>query len=407
MTLDVHALRSQVPGLGRTIRGQPLVYLDYAATAQRPQSVIDAVVRANTTLNASVYRGVHTVSAEVTRAFEAARARVARFLSAEPGEIVFTRGATEALNLAAHGIAATRLRPRSRILLSAQEHHANLVPWQLAADPRGARVESLTLDVHGHIDHDDALRRIGQGQLAVLGLPLVSNVLGTRTAVAPLAAAARAVGAVVVVDAAQAVAHGPIDVHALGADVVAFSGHKVYGPTGIGVLWARRSLLESWPPWQGGGAMVERVSFDATSFRAPPARFEAGTPPIAAALGLHAALDWLDGVGWEAIAAREVRVREQLLATLDAIDPVVRLPGTPEVPLASFNVGAIHPHDVGTLLDEQGIAVRTGRHCADPLHSGLGLAASVRVSASFLTTDTELAHLGRALRKAVEVFGVC
>ncbi|HCH61541.1 MAG: cysteine desulfurase CsdA [Deltaproteobacteria bacterium] len=406
MSLDIAALRSAVPGLHRSIRGESLIYLDYAATAQRPQAVLDAVYRANTELNANVHRGVHTVSAEVSAAFEAARARVATFLGAEPSEIVFTRGTTEALNLAAQGIAATRLRPRSRILLTQQEHHANLVPWQLVAHPRGARVECMRLDDAGSIDVEAAHRQIRAGGLAVLGLPLVSNVLGSRAPVETLSAAARDVGAVVVVDAAQAVAHGPLDVHAIGADVVAFSGHKVYGPTGIGVLWARSDLLHAWPPWQGGGDMIERVSFDSTTYRPPPARFEAGTPPIAAALGLHAALDWLDAVGWSTIRARETQLRARLLAILDGLDFIERLPGRPDVPLACFNVRGVHAHDVGTILDQHGIAVRTGRHCADPLHTLLGLDASVRASASFLNTEAELDHLEAALGEVAEVFGV-
>lgn len=406
MTLDVSTLRREFPGLQRSIRGAPLAYLDYAATAQRPRAVLDAMHRAHTELNANVHRGVHTVSAEVSAAFEAARARVAAFLGADPSEVVFTRGTTEALNLAAHGIAATRLRPRSRILLSQQEHHANLVPWQLVAHPRGARVECIPLTEGGHLDLDAAHRQIRAGELAVLGVPLVSNVLGTRTPVEELARAAHDVGGLVVVDAAQAVAHGPIDVHALGADVVAFSGHKVYGPTGIGVLWARASLLHAWPPWQGGGDMMERVSFESTTYRPPPARFEAGTPPIAGAIGLHAALDWLEGVGWSAIQEREALIRDHLLTVVDGLGFVDRLPGRPDVPLTSFNVRGVHAHDVGTILDQSGIAVRTGRHCADPLHTTLGLEASVRASASFLTTGAEVDLLGHALREVAEVFGV-
>jgi cysteine desulfurase/selenocysteine lyase len=406
MNLDVAALRAQVPGLHRSIRGQPLVYLDHAATAHRPQPVLDALHHANTHLNANVHRGVHTVSAEATAAFEATRTRVAAFLGADREEIVFTRGTTEALNLAAHGIAATRLRPRSRILLTPFEHHANLVPWQLVADPRGARVEALPVTPTLDLDLDRTHTALRAGHVAVLGLPLVSNVLGTRTPVAELAAMAHDVGALVVVDAAQAAAHGPLNVHALGADILAFSGHKLGGPGGIGVLWAKRSLLATWPPWQGGGDMIERVSFDSTTFRAPPARFEAGTPPIAAAIGLHAALDWLENIGWEAISEHEHLLRDHLLAVLDALPFVERLPGTPAIPLAAFNVRGVHPHDVGTLLDDHGIAVRTGRHCTDPLHTHLGLDASVRASASFLTTTDELDHLGRALHAVAEVFGV-
>lgn len=405
MAIDVASLRAQVPGLSRCIRGTPLAYLDYAATAQRPQPVLDAVRRAQTELNANVHRGVHTVSGEVSRAFEAARERVAAFLGARPDEVVFTRGTTEALNLAAHGLSATRIRPRDRVLLSTAEHHANLVPWQLFAAPRGARIEALPLDATGRIDLDAAHATIRRGHLAVVGVPLVSNVLGTRAPIRALAEAAHAVGAVVVADAAQAAAHGPIDVNDLGVDVLAFSGHKVFGPTGIGVLWAKRSLLESWPPWQGGGDMIERVAFSGTSFRPPPARFEAGTPPIAAALGLHAALDWLDGIGWPAIEARESTLLTHGTAVLDALPFIERLPGPPAVPVFSFNVRGVHPHDVGTLLDEDGIAVRTGRHCTDPLHTSLGLDASVRASASFLTTESELDRLGASLSRVAEMFG--
>jgi len=404
--LDLAALRAELPGLTRRVRGKPLAYLDFAATAQRPRVVLDALRRAHTELNANVHRGVHTVGAEATVAFEAARTRVAEFLGADRSEVVFTRGATESLNLAAQGIAATRLRPRSRILLTQQEHHANLVPWQLVAHPRGAHVEHIPLLPSGALDLETAHRQVRAGHLSVLGLPLISNVLGTRAPVEELAAAARKVGALVVVDAAQAVAHGPLDVHALGADVVAFSGHKLFGPTGIGVLWARSELLHAWPPWQGGGAMIERVSFDTTTYRSPPARFEAGTPPIAAAVGLHAALDWLEDVGWPAIQQREALVRERLLSLLGDIPSVVRLPGSPVVPLASFNLRGVHPHDVGTLLDEDGVAVRTGRHCTDPLHTHLGLDASVRASASFLTTELELERLAAGLRRVAEVFGV-
>ena len=407
MSAPIDELRSQFPGLHRSIRGQPLVYLDYAATAQKPKLVLDAVERAHTSLCANIDRGVHTVGAEVSAAYAAARRRVAAFLGAAPSEVVFTRGTTEALNLAARGIAATRLRPRSRILLSRVEHHANLVPWQLVADPVGARVECLELGPDGRVELEAARAQIRAGNLAVLGLPLVSNVLGTRQPVAALAAEAHEVGALVVVDAAQAVAHGPIDVQALGADVVAYSAHKLLGPTGIGVLWARRELLAAWPPWQGGGAMMERVSFASTTYRPPPGRFEAGTPPIAGALGLHAAIDWLEGVGWEVLRAREEAVRVRLGALLSGIPGVVCLPGPPDIPLVSFHMPGVHAHDVGTLLDQRGIAVRTGRHCADPLHSMLGLEATVRVSASFLTTDAELERLDAALRDVGELFGVC
>ena len=404
-TVGVETARADVPGLQGEVHGKPLAYLDYAATAQCPQVVLDALQRAHAHLGANVHRGVHTRSAEATAAFEAARVRVARFLSTAPEQVIWTSGATDALNLAAAGLGATRVREGDRLLVSVGAHHANLVPWQLLAGRTGARVEPLPLTSRGEPDLEALDAALARGRVAVVAVSLVSNVLGTRAPVPAIAQRAHAHGAVVVVDAAQAVPHGPLDPDALGADVLAFSGHKLYGPTGVGVLWARPELLAAWPPWKGGGDMVQRVSFAGTSFRAPPARFEAGTPPIAQAIGLHAALDWLEDLGWGAIQAREAALTRALVRSLDSVQGLRRVPGTPTVPLCSFTVEGIHPHDVGTLLDEQGVAVRTGRHCADPLHTALGLQATVRASLSFLSTQDEIARLVEGVVHAKAVLG--
>lgn len=403
--LDVARLRAEVPALSREVHGHRVTYLDHAATAPTPQVVLQAVAQAYGPLNANVQRGVHTMSAEASAAYAAARSKVARFLHTDPVQIVFTRGTTEALNLAAHGIAATRLRPRSRVLVSRQTHHAGLVPWQLMGAPRGAHVEALPCTPTGQLDLDATERALRAGHVAAVCVPVASNVLGTYTPVRELAELAHDVGAVMVADAAQAAPHSPLDVGALGVDVLAFSGHKVFGPTGIGVLWARRSLLEKWPPWQGGGDMVQRVRFEGSTFREPPHRFEAGTPPIAQALGLHAALDWLENIGWKAIQARERVVRDGLWQRLRQVPGLTLLPGPADLPMASFTLGRHHPHDVGSLLDQLGVAVRTGRHCADPLHTLLGLDSTVRASASFLTTDAELDRLIAGLSHVREVLG--
>jgi len=397
---DIDAIRAQFPGLHRTVHGRPLIYMDSAATAHKPRAVLDALHTANTRLCANVHRGVHTVSAEATAAHEAARAAAGRFLGAPASEIVLTSGTTEALNLAAASIA---LRPGDRILLTAAEHHANLVPWQLAAQRTGARVEPIPLTPDNTVDLDAYRALLAGGRVAVVGFSLASNVLGSWVPAAQLSAGARAAGALVVIDAAQAAAHGPIDVTALDADVLAFSGHKVFGPTGIGVLWARRALLDAWPPWQGGGDMITRVSFEETTFRPPPARFEAGTPNITGAIGLHAALDWLEGIGWARIQRREAALRDHLRPRLAAVPGLTLLQSAPDLPLFSFTLDGAHPHDVGTLLDMEGIAVRTGRHCADPLHKALGLAASTRASLSFLNTVQECDALVAALHRIREV----
>ena len=401
--LDVSALRQQLPGLSREVHGRPLIYLDSAATTHRPRAVLDAVRRASTTLNANVHRGVHTVSAEATAAYEAARAAAARFLGAQAGEVVFTSGTTEALNLAAASLAATRLREGDRILLTTMEHHANLVPWQLAAERTGARVEAIPLTPDRRLDLGAYARLLAGGRVAVVGFPLVSNVLGTALPAEALVRGARAHGALTVVDAAQAAAHGPLDVGALGCDVLAFSGHKVFGPTGTGVLWARSALLAGWPPWKGGGDMIARVSFSGTTYREPPARFEAGTPNISGAIGLHAALDWLEGIGWPAIRAREAMLRDHARDALRAVEGLALLVETPDVPLFALDLPPLHPHDIGTLLDEDGIAVRSGRHCADPLHAALGLTATTRASLCFLNTPAECDALAASLRRAREV----
>ena len=401
---SISALRGTFPGLSRVVHGKPLVYMDHAATTHKPQAVLAAMAHANTHLCANVHRGVHTVSAEVTAAYEAARAAAGRFIGAPSAEIVFTSGTTASLNLAAHGIAASHLQPGDRILLTTAEHHANLVPWQLIAQRTGSRVEAIPLTSDGDMDLGAYHALLAAGRVAVVGFPLASNVLGTHLPAADLVAGARSAGALVVADAAQAVAHGPVDVSGLGVDVLAFSGHKAFGPSGIGILWARRALLAAWPPWQGGGDMIDRVSFSNTTFRPPPARFEAGTPNIPGAIGLHAALDWLAGLGWPWIRAREDALRQALHSRLTALPGVRLLHPRPELPLFSFVVDGVHPHDIGSLLDMDGIAVRTGRHCADPLHQALGVEASTRASLSFLNTLEECDALIASLRRAIGIF---
>lgn len=401
---SIDVLRGMLPGLSRVVRGKPLVYMDHAATTHKPQAVLSAVAHASTHLCANVHRGVHTVSAEATAAYESARLAVGGFIGAPPSEVVFTSGTTASLNLAANSIAASRLQPGDRILLTMAEHHASLVPWQLAAERSGATVEAIPLTRDRNLDLDAYWTMLSAGRVAVVGFPLVSNVLGTHLPAAELVAGARAAGALSVVDAAQAVAHVPVNVSAIGADVLAFSGHKAFGPTGIGVLWARRALLEDWPPWQGGGDMIARAAFTGTTFRPPPARFEAGTPNIAGAIGLHAALDWLSGLGWPWLRAREDALRDALRSRLVALPGVQLLHPCPDLPLFSFSVDGIHPHDIGSLLDMDGIAVRTGRHCADPLHQALGVDASTRVSLSFLNTPEECDALIASLQRAIEIF---
>jgi cysteine desulfurase/selenocysteine lyase len=400
------ALRSDFPILSTTIRGKPLVYLDSAATSQKPRQVIDAVSAFYASTNANIHRGAHFLGERATLAYEGAREKVARFLGASGAdEIVFTRGTTESLNLVANAWGRSVLGRTDEVLVTGMEHHSNLVPWQLLCQATGATLRWVPVTDAGELDLDVLNRHLGRHP-RIFAFTHVSNVLGTVNPVAELVARARAAGAITVVDGAQSVPHLPVDVRTLGCDFFAFSGHKVFGPTGIGVLYGRRELLERMPPWQGGGSMIASVTLERSTFAPPPARFEAGTPPIAEAVGLGAAVDYLEGAGVEDIGAWEA---ELLAYAVDAVAVVsgVRIVGRPKerAGALSFVMEGVHPHDVSAVLDDDGIAVRAGHHCAQPLMERYGVPATVRASFAFYNTMEEVDHLVRGLRRVRTVFG--
>lgn len=404
-TLDVSAIRAQFPILRQTPHGQPLVYLDSAATSHKPQAVVDAIARHYFNDNANIHRAVYQLGERATAAYEHARAIVARALNAASvSEVIFTRGATEAINLVAYSFARPRLQPGDEIVVSAIEHHANIVPWQLVAKAAGARVIPAPVDANGDLDFPAFEALLGP-RTRLVAMVQVSNALGTVMPVAEVCAAARARGIPVLIDGAQAMPHGGTDVQALGADFYVFSGHKVYGPTGSGALWAKAEHLEAMPPWQGGGDMIETVSFTETTFAPPPARFEAGTPAIAEAVGLGAALEWLGALDRQAVAAHEAALTEATVAALSAI-PAVRLIGTPKHrgAVVSFTVDGLHPQDVGTLLDRYGICVRVGHHCAQPALQCFGVDATVRASFGVYNTLDEVAFFADRLAHLVSRF---
>ncbi len=401
---EVAAIRGEFPAFERRINGAPLAYLDSASTSQKPAAVIAALLRTYEA-SANIHRGVHTLSVEATAAFEAVRGKAAALLGAsDPREIVFVRGTTEAINLVAQTYGRRHVGAGDEIVVTELEHHSNLVPWQMLCEEKGARLRVLPIDDHGAVmlDRLDAL--LGP-RTRIVAVSHVSNSLGTVLPVAAIAARARAVGAISVIDGAQAVPHRPVDVHALGCDFYAFSGHKLYGPTGSGVLWGRRALLEELPPWQGGGDMILSVSFaEPNLFNEVPHRFEAGTPDIAAVIGLGAAIDWIRAVGLERIGAREAELLAYTTRVIAAI-PEVRIVGTaPEKSgIVSFVVGDLHPHDLGTALDLEGVAVRTGHHCTQPVMDRFGIDATVRASLGVYSTEDEVDRLGAALVKAREL----
>jgi len=405
--LDVARIRTDFPILSQTTRsGHPLAYLDNAATTQKPRQVIEAVTRFYTSGNANIHRGVYELSERATAAFEGARERVARFIgAASPAEIVFTRSATEAINLVAQSWGRSTLRPGDEVLVTAMEHHSNLVPWQLVCEQTGARLRAVPITARGELDLEAAERLLGD-RTKLLAIGHVSNALGTVNPVRALAARAHGRGALVLVDGAQSAAHLRIDVADLGCDFFAFSGHKVYGPTGVGVLYGRADVLAAMPPWQGGGDMIEQVALEGSTWAAPPARFEAGTPPIAAVLGLATALDYFEAVGLDRIAAWE---EELLRLATERVGEIrgVRLVGTAseKVAVLSFILDGVHPHDVGTILDDEGVAVRAGHHCAQPVMTSLGIPATVRASFAFYNTVREIEALARGVARAAEVFG--
>jgi cysteine desulfurase/selenocysteine lyase len=402
----VDDVRRDFPILQTLVRGRPLVYLDNAATSQKPRSVIDTVSQFYGSANANIHRGVYALSEQATVAYDEARSRVARFLGAQsPSEIVFTRGTTESINLVAQSWGRDTLRPGDEILVTAMEHHSNLIPWQLVAEQTGAALRAAPITERGELDLD-AWHRLLSDRTRLVALAHVSNALGTLNPVRELAEAAHARGALVLVDGAQSAPHLRVDVAELRCDFFACSGHKLYGPTGVGVLYGRAELLERMPPWQGGGGMIASVTLERSTWAEPPARFEAGTPPIAEALGLAAALDYVDAIGFEAISAWEDALLRRAVERVGAL-PGVRLVGTAphRVAVLSFVVEGVHPHDAGAVLDDEGIAVRAGHHCAQPVMRHFGIPATIRASFAFYNTLNEVEALARGLTRVREVFG--
>ena len=403
---DVERVRRDFPILSTTVNGHPLVYLDSAASAQRPLQVLRAVEDYETHSHANVHRGVHALSQAATAAYEGARERVRRFINAgSTREIIFTRGTTEAINLVAQAWARNRLKPGDEILITALEHHANIVPWQMVCEQTGCTLKVAPINRRGELEFDAFLKLLGP-RTRLVAVAQVSNALGTILPIERIVAAAHAAGALVLIDGAQAVPHARVDVRALGADFYTFSGHKLYGPTGIGVLYGREELLTAMPPWQGGGDMILTVSFEKTTYNDLPWKFEAGTPNMSGAVGLAAAMDYVESLGMEAIAAHEAHLLELATAALTKI-PGVELIGTAahKAAVLSFTMKGVHAHDLGTILDSQGVAVRTGHHCAMPVMTFFGVPATARASFGCYNTEGEVDSLVRALGKVREVFG--
>jgi cysteine desulfurase/selenocysteine lyase len=399
--------RQDFPLLQRTVYGKPIVYLDNAATTQKPTAVVAALQHYYTECTSNVHRGVYYLSEQATQLYEEARRTVQRFLgAAEAAEIVFVRGTTEAINLVAHCLGRTRIRPGSEILLTHMEHHSNIVPWQLVAEQTGARLRVLPITPDGELVLE-AYPELLTERTAVVAVVHVSNSLGTINPVAELIQTAHERGIPVLVDGAQAVAHMPVDVQQLDCDFYAFSGHKIYGPTGIGVLYAKRRWLEEFPPYQGGGDMIRHVTFERTLYNDVPYKFEAGTPNIAGAIGLKAALEYVQQCGLERIAAHEHELLRYATERLQEL-PGVRLIGTAQrkAAIISFVIEGVHPHDVGTVLDREGIAIRVGHHCTQPVMEFFGVPATSRVSFGLYNTLEEVDRLVEALWKVIRLFGV-
>jgi cysteine desulfurase/selenocysteine lyase len=403
--MQVERWRADFPILESRIHGKPLIYLDNAATTQKPQVVIDAEARYYREENANVHRGVHVLSQRATDAFEGARIKVQRFINADRSdEIVFVRGTTEAINLVAQSYARPRLREGDEIIISALEHHSNIVPWQMVCQQTGALLRVIPVNDEGELDID-AYEKLLNKHTKLVALAHVSNALGTINPVRAMIAKAHAHGVPVLLDGAQAIAHLPVDVQTLGCDFYAFSGHKIYAPMGIGVLYGKALLLEEMPPYQGGGDMIRTVAFEHTEYNVLPYKFEAGTPNVAGAIGLGAALDYLSKIGLETIAAYEHEVLDYATRAIADI-PGISLVGTArdKTAILSFLVEGVHAHDIGTILDRQGIAIRAGHHCAMPLMQRFGVAATARASFALYNTQEEADALAAGLQRTVELF---
>lgn len=399
-------IRGEFPILDQSVNGNPLVYLDSAASTQRPNAVLEAMDRFSRTNNANVHRGVHTLSQRATDEFELARVTVQKFVGAdEPAEIIWTKGCTESLNLVAASWGGVKLQPGDEILLSTMEHHANIVPWQMIAQKTGAVVRPIPISDDCEVDLN-ALWNMVSERTKVIGIKHVCNATGVVNPVQEIAAIAKSVGAISVADGAQALAHVPVDVKELGVDFYAMSSHKVYGPMGVGALYARREQLESMPPFMGGGDMIRRVSFEGTTYNDIPNKFEPGTPNVSGVIGFATALDWYEALGKEKIWAHEAQLANALRLALNDI-PGIRTIGRcrNQAPVVSFVMDAAHTHDVGTILDNYGVAVRTGHHCCMPLMDRLGIAGTSRASFAVYNTKQEINVLIQALNEVVKIFG--
>ncbi len=407
--LNPNDIRGQFPILDQEVNGNPLVYLDSAATTQKPRAVIDAIVDYYERYNSNIHRGVHTLSQRATDAYEKARESVRRFLNApDAKDIVFVRGTTEAVNLVAHSFVRPRLSPGDEIVISGMEHHSNIVPWQLILEETGAVLKPVPFNDAGELDLAAFEEAITE-KTKFVSLVHVSNSLGTINPVKEVVERAHSRGVPVFLDGAQAAGHEAVDVQALDCDFYAISGHKLYGPTGIGALYGKAEVLESMQPYQGGGEMITRVTFEDTKFHKVPHRFEAGTPNIVGSIGLGAAIEWVESVGIENIAAYEHELLEYATEALSVFGDNIRVIGTAEkkAGILSFVVENAHPHDVGTILDQEGVAVRAGHHCAQPVMQRYDVAATVRASFAVYNTREDVDALVRALKKVEEIFGAC
>jgi cysteine desulfurase/selenocysteine lyase len=404
--LDVAAVRADFPALHQQVRGRDLVYLDNAATTQKPQAVIDAIRRYYEEDNANVHRGVHTLSERATEAYEGAREKVRAFINAASvREVVFTRNATESINLVARAWGDANVRAGDEVLISAMEHHSNIVPWQLLCGRAGATLRVAPMDDRGELVMDE-LRRLVTTRTKMVAIAHLSNALGTINPVADIVKIARAAGAAVLIDGSQAAYHMPIDVAAIGADFYVFTGHKLYGPTGIGVLHGREAVLDATPPFLGGGDMIRTVAFEGSTWNDLPYKFEAGTPHIAGAIGLGAAIDYVTRLGWPGIVAHEAAVLEVATAAVQDV-PGLRIVGTArrKASVLSFVLEGIHPHDIGTVVDREGVAIRTGHHCAQPVMDRFGIPATARASFAMYNTMDEVDALVAALNRARVLLG--
>ncbi len=398
-------LRDDFPILNQEVNGKPLIYLDNAATTQKPKVVIDRVSSFLSEENANIHRGVHHLSMNATKAYDQARSAVAKFINANSdNEIIFVRGATEAINLVANSFGKSLLEKGDEILVTEMEHHANIVPWQLVARETGAKVIPIAITDHGEIDLNDFESKINK-RTKIASFIHVSNALGTINPAKRMIQILKAKDIPVLLDGAQAVAHQAVNVQDLGCDFYVFSSHKLFGPDGMGVLYGRNELLSKMSPYQGGGDMIEVVSFDGTTFREPPERFEAGTPNISGAIGLKEAIDYINDLGWDTIEKIESSLLKYCTEKLSSI-PSLKIIGTAQkkVPVLSFTMGSAHPHDIATILDSKGIAVRAGHHCAQPLMKRLGVSATTRASLSFYNNVEEIDQLGEALEQVSKIF---